>query len=120
MAKNKKYNYKLQLKDQKWSVEIIRKVSKNKTVVSKQQDDFADEKEAIAWGEKQLIAFSSTMANNNQRHAEQRKVNAEIKIQRSQRRSEKTQKIKDEKAALAKEKEDTTKQLQSTMNFDLD
>jgi len=116
MSKNKKYSYNLEKKDQNWSAQIIRRASKNKTVVSKQQDDFNNENDAKTWAEEQLILFSSTMAISNQRHGEQRKANEEIKRERSQRRADKTQKAKDEKDALKKENELTAEQSENNID----
>ena len=120
MTKSKKYDYKVEQQGSTWSVQIIRKASKNKNVISKQQDDFTSVKEAKAWGEEQLLEFSSTMAKSNQRHGEHRKANDEAKRQRAIRRAEKTKALKEQQAVAKQLKAENTEQLQTSMDFGLD
>ena len=73
MAKGKKYNYQLTQDNDSWSVEIIRKVTSKKSLVSKSQDGFASEAEAQQWGENELKLFLGKLDQRNKRHAGQRK-----------------------------------------------
>jgi len=73
MSKGKKYDYQVIQDNESWSVEITRKVTKKKSLVSKRQDGFASEAEAQEWGENELKLFLGKLGEHNRRHAEQRK-----------------------------------------------
>ena len=108
MSKNRKYSYILEQKDSVWNAKIVRQVTSKKSIVSKEQSDFASEANAKDWAEQQIIEFTSTLSTSNQRHDKQRKLNEEHKRQRSSRRAEKAQQIKQEKSERAQESFDFT------------
>ena len=72
MTKVKKYDYRVVPCDGAWSVEIIRRASRQKLVVSKQQAGFSTEAEAQQWGEKELKEFSENLNARNKREASKR------------------------------------------------
>lgn len=73
MTKGKKYDYRVVPGKAGWSAEIIRRISRQKMVVSKSQDGFATEAEAQVWGEKELKEFSQNLNERNRKRAETRK-----------------------------------------------
>ena len=97
MTKGKKYNINTIKNESTWSAQITRQVTSRKIKVTKEKDNFETEAAAKKWAEKTLLEFTSTLSTSNDRHAAQRKSNEEMKRLRSNRRADKTQKIKDEK-----------------------
>jgi len=77
MSNGKKYDYSVMQDDKGWTAGIIRKVSARKTVVSKSQDGFATEAEAVAWAEETLKGFLSGQTQRNQRRDERREIRRE-------------------------------------------
>ena len=71
MAKSKKYDCCVQHNDTGWSVEIIRKVTAKKTVVSKRQDGFATESDAIEWGQNEVKVFLQQHNERNKLRSQQ-------------------------------------------------
>jgi len=90
MANSKKYSYQIEQVDNLWTAQILRKASSKSTVVSKKKEDFATEAEAQQWAEQSLLDFTATLSTSNKRHGAQRKSNEEERLQRSNRRAEKT------------------------------
>jgi len=66
MSQSKKYQYRMMQVDNGWAVEILRRASSKKTVVSKRQDGFATEPEAQEWGEKEVKLFLQKYNLNEQ------------------------------------------------------
>ena len=108
MTKNKKYSYKIEQDGSGWKALITRQVTSKKTIISKQQNAFANEAEAKQWAERQLVDFATTLGESNQRHGQQRKLDAEERRQRSARRAEKTQQAKQAKIKPEQELTNTT------------
>ena len=73
MTESKKYNYRLVQDDTGWAVDIIRRVSSKKTIVSKTQGGFETEAEAQDWGQKQVKEFLKrlNLSEQNKRRAKQ-------------------------------------------------
>lgn len=94
MTKSKKYAYHIEQDNSSWKAQITRQVSSKKTIISKEQGDFASEAQALEWAEQELLAFASTLGKSNQRHGEQRKHLEDVRRQRSNRRADKTQQAK--------------------------
>ena len=67
MIKGKKYDFRINQMDASWTVEIIRKVTSKKTIVSKRQSGFTSEAEAQEWGQKELKAFLQNLHEQNKR-----------------------------------------------------
>jgi len=72
MATSKKYNFKITQDGTTWSTKIIRRVSSQKTVISKKQAGFASEAEAQAWGEKEMALFLDNLNARNKRRSKPR------------------------------------------------
>lgn len=72
MKQGKKYSYQIYQRDNAWCAEILRQVSYKKTLVSKQQDNFATEQEAQDWAEQELEQFLQQQVERNKRKAEKR------------------------------------------------
>lgn len=72
MAKGKKYSIKTIKAGAVWTAEIIRRKTSVESVVSKKQEGFKTEADAIVWAEKALSEFTSTQAESNKRHSAQR------------------------------------------------
>ena len=74
MSASKKYSYRTVQDNSGWSVEIIRRASSKKSVMSTTQDGFATETEAREWGEKEVVIFLKNLNLNeqNKRIAKQR------------------------------------------------
>ncbi|MCT8987528.1 MULTISPECIES: DUF3622 domain-containing protein [Shewanella] len=70
MSDSKKYGLRVTQVENTWKTEITRRMTATKTVVSKSQDGFATEAEAIAWGEQSLQGFLSKQADRNKRKTE--------------------------------------------------
>ena len=69
MAQVKKYDYRVVQDKTGWAAEITRRVTSNKTVVSKQQGGFFSESEAQAWGQGELKVFLQYLTERNRRRA---------------------------------------------------
>lgn len=72
MANSKKYSFQIKQDRSSWSAKIIRRVSSQKTVVSKRQGGFDSEAEAQAWGEKELTTFLENLSARNKRRSKPR------------------------------------------------
>ena len=72
MAQNKKYDSKIQQNGATWTAKIIRRVTSQKTMVSKQQHGFASEAEAQAWAEIQIALFLENLKARNKRRSQPR------------------------------------------------
>ena len=72
MIKGKKYDFRINQMDASWTVEIIRKVTSKKTIVSKRQSGFTSEAEAQEWGQKELKAFLQNLHEQNKRRSLQK------------------------------------------------
>lgn len=64
MTQRKKYTCRVSQTDSSWTIEIVRRVTAKKTVVTKQQGGFATEAEAQAWGETELKALLKKLNTN--------------------------------------------------------
>lgn len=73
MTKGRKYDYRVAQDNAGWKAEILRRASSKKTVVSKSQDGFATETEALDWGQRELKALLETLAERNKQRANQGK-----------------------------------------------
>jgi len=72
MAKSKKYNFKVIQDGDSWSAKILRRVSSQKTVVSKKQAGFDSESDAQAWAEKEIALFFESLSARNKRRSKPR------------------------------------------------
>ena len=72
MAKSKKYNFKVIQDGDSWSAKILRRVSSQKTVVSKKQAGFDSESDAQAWAEKEITLFFESLSARNKRRSKPR------------------------------------------------
>ncbi|MBB1317405.1 DUF3622 domain-containing protein [Shewanella sp. SR43-4] len=70
MSDSKKYALRVIQIENTWKTEITRRMTATKTIVSKSQDGFATEAEAIAWGEQSLQGFLAKQADRNKRKTE--------------------------------------------------
>lgn len=75
MAQSKKYDSKIQQNGATWTAKIIRRVTSQKTMVSKQQHGFASEAEAKAWAETQIAMFLENLKARNKRRSQPRQQN---------------------------------------------
>lgn len=75
MANSKKYTFQIKQDRSSWSAKIIRRVTSQKTVVSKRQGGFNSEAEAQAWGEKEIISFLENLSARNKRRSKPRTDN---------------------------------------------
>lgn len=75
MAQSKKYDSKIQQNGATWTAKIIRRVTSQKTMVSKQQHSFASEAEAKAWAETQIAMFLENLKARNKRRSQPRQQN---------------------------------------------
>lgn len=98
---SKKYQGEVLEENGQWIARINRRLSSTTSKVSKQQSGFANETEAQAWADKELSEFVNTQKSANSRQGEQRKLNNEVKRQRSSRRSKKTELAKQSKEQAA-------------------
>ena len=57
MSNSKKYDYLITQDESGWAVEIIRRVTRKKSVISKTQNEFKSEADAIAWGQQEVEDF---------------------------------------------------------------
>lgn len=73
MAESKKYDYRVVKDNTGWSVEIIRRVTTKKSIVSKTQGEFNSEAEAQEWGQKEIKAFikQHNLNQQNKRRSKQ-------------------------------------------------
>ena len=85
MATSKKYDYRVVKNRTKWKVEIIRRATANKTVVSKRKTGFDTEAQATEWAENELKMFLDHQAEKNKRHAKQRELRDEAEEMEAQR-----------------------------------
>jgi len=106
---SKKYQSEVLEENGQWLARINRRLSSRKSKVSKEQGGFSTEAEAQAWADETLTEFINTQQTANSRQGESRKQNDEVKRQRSNRRSEKT-----ELAKQAKEQDALDNQNSST------
>jgi len=104
MATSKKYSISIEQNGAHWIAKISRKVSYKSTIVTKQKDDFSNEKDAKVWAEETISELMNTQRKSNERHGSQRKSNEEVRRLRSARRAEKTEQTK-----LAKQAEEEAK-----------
>jgi hypothetical protein len=72
--KNKKYDFLVVQDGDTWRTDITRRVSSKRSTVSKSQDGFASEAEAIKWGENELKTFLKKLEEQNKRRNEQRQL----------------------------------------------
>jgi hypothetical protein len=70
MAQSKKYDSKIKQNGATWTAKIIRRVTSQKTMVSKQQHGFASEAEAEAWAEKEITLFVDNLKARNKRRSQ--------------------------------------------------
>ncbi len=56
-----RFDYRLIEKNSSWTVEITRKITSKKTIVTKNKDDFVTEIEAAEWGDKELKRLVSKL-----------------------------------------------------------
>jgi len=73
MAKSNKYQYQVIPDNATWRVDIIRRITSKKSVVSKSQTGFASETDADQWGQTELKTFLQSLSARNKRRAVQRK-----------------------------------------------
>ena len=98
---SKKYQSEVLEENGQWIARINRRLSSRKSKVSKEQGGFSSESEAQAWADEALSEFINTQQTANSRQGESRKLNDEVKRQRSNRRSEKTELAKQAKEQAA-------------------
>ena len=67
MQQSKKYNFRISQDNAGWVVEITRRVTSKRTVVTKSQDGFETEAEAQDWGEKEVKTFLKNLNLNEQK-----------------------------------------------------
>lgn len=72
MTQQKKIDYRLNEENNQWTVEITRRVSRAKVIVSKSQGGFDSEQSATVWAESQMQDFISALKERNMRHADRR------------------------------------------------
>jgi len=65
VTKGKKYDYRVVPNNGSWTVEIVRRATSTKTVVSKSQAGFATEAEAQEWGEREVKSFVQKLDEQN-------------------------------------------------------
>lgn len=70
---SKKYDFLITQNDTGWVVEILRRVTSKKTVVSKTQDGFDSEAEAQTWGENEVKDFLKKTNLNEQKKRRSKK-----------------------------------------------
>lgn len=98
---SKKYQSEVIEQNGQWLARINRRLSSRTSKVSKEQGGFSSESDAQAWADDALSEFINTQQTANSRQGENRKLNNEIKQQRSSRRSEKTELAKQAKEQTA-------------------
>jgi hypothetical protein len=71
MSQSKKYTFQLKQDDSGWSVEILRRASSKKIVITKSQGGFATETEAQSWGENevQTLIKKTNLSESQKRRA---------------------------------------------------
>jgi len=71
MSQSKKYTFQLKQGDSGWSVEILRRASSKKNIITKSQGGFATETEAQAWGENevQTLIKKTNLSESQKRRA---------------------------------------------------
>lgn len=75
MAANKKYNVEIKQDDATWSTKITRRVTSQRTMISKKKNGFSSEAEARAWGEQEIALFIEKLNAHNKRHSISRTEN---------------------------------------------
>ncbi len=98
---SKKYQSEVVEENGQWLARINRRLSSRKSTVSKEQGGFKSEAEAQAWADEALSEFINTQKTANSRQGDSRKLNSEIKRERSSRRAEKTELAKQAKEQTA-------------------
>ena len=71
MTTGKKYDYRVAKTKAGWSAEITRRVTSKRTAVSKSQDGFASEAEALAWAKKELEQLIKNVSERSKLRARQ-------------------------------------------------
>ncbi|MFT4634398.1 MAG: hypothetical protein ACI854_001098 [Arenicella sp.] len=94
---SKKYQSEVLQDGDDWVARITRQVTSVKSLVSKQQDGFANQAEAQAWVETNMAEFINTQKSANSRQGGSRKDQEEVRRLRSSRRAEKTETAKNAK-----------------------
>ena len=119
---SKKYQSDVVQDGAQWTARITRQITSRKSIISKQQEGFSNEAEAVAWAETNLTDFISTQKNANSRQGSSRKDQQEVKRLRSSRRAEKTETAKREKEALVADKNsrDSANEVESNFSSEFD
>ena len=78
MAQSKKYTIEITQKNETWTAKIHRRISAKKSMVSKIQSDFSNEKAANEWATTELQAFTSHQHKRNEKHSKKRDLKQEI------------------------------------------
>jgi len=78
MTKAKKYDYRVVQDNTCWTAEITRRITSKKTIVSKNQNGFVTESEALEWAQKEIKTFLQNLNernknDRNKRDSKQRK-----------------------------------------------
>lgn len=72
MANSQKYSIQIKQDRSSWSAKIMRRVSSQKTVVSKRQGGFDSEAEAQSWGDAEMVSFLDNLNARNKRRSKPR------------------------------------------------
>jgi len=72
MTQTKKFDFRIVQDKQVWAVEITRRMTARKIIVSKRKTGFATEAEATTWGENELKSFLEKLMLRNERKAKLR------------------------------------------------
>ncbi len=67
MSKIKKFECRTVQDKKTWTAEIIRRVTSKKFHVSKSQQGFIDEAQALEWGEQEIKSFVLNLSKRNKR-----------------------------------------------------
>ena len=78
MAQQNKFDYRIQQDGDKWSAEIIRRVTARRTSVSKRKKGFETQELAEQWSKNQLVDFLENLQAGNKRKAEKRALRNEL------------------------------------------
>ena len=92
MSKTKKYDFRLTQENNYWSVEITRRVSSAKTIVSKRQDGFVTEAEAQAWGTSEVETFLQNYKEKEKQRSKERALAKSDRDQQAKQRPTRTAK----------------------------
>lgn len=71
MAKSKKYTTRVIQGKTGWTVEILRRMTSKKQVVTKSKDGFASENEAQAWADVELAAFLERLSEQSKQRSDE-------------------------------------------------